>query len=810
MTLDAPGRLQLLMAAGELADRIGSEHETLPRILDIVVPGLAPACLVHQFRDGGLECVAARGAEPAPEPRVRPETDPMLDGGDDVVVPLRVRGRTTGWISFRGGGFEAVDLPYLQVLANRLAVALDNARLVLAERQLEALVAGMDDAVTVRDDSGRLLLGNDAAVRLLGASSQEELLGTSLADLWKRFALYAPDGRPIGSDGLSWMRALGDERPAPMLMRRVDLATGAQQWLLSKATVLHGGDGRPHLVMNVTEDVTAATRAQIARRLMVEAGRLLSETTDMAMTLEHVAALVVPELADWCSIDLPGPAGFIHLAATAHIDPEKVAVARRLRAEQPVHVDDEGLLSRVLQSGVAARAMIDERMIAESTDDEERRAEIAGLGLGALLSVPVRSGDDVLGAFTLVASQPHRRFDAFDEELAEALARRVGDALRNARLLRDRAEIAHVLSAGLRPDPAPRLPGCEVAAVYRPAGDDIEAGGDFYEVVDAPAGAIVMMGDVVGKGAQAAALSAVARVTLRTAGRLTGDPRAALDELNQMLRRRGGMSLCTAAAVALPSELPGEARVLLAGHPPPLLVRGGKVRTVGTHGPLLGAVDVADWAVEAVTLAPNDVLVLYTDGVLDAVLPGGEHFGEDRLHALVERAGGDVEAIAGTLEEQLPQLRLRDDIALLAIRCPGPPALLARGTLDGAADQVVELSLPGGVEAPAAARRALSTALDGRVGERLTGDALIVVSELVTNAIRHGGSRGPDGTVRVDAALLDGLLRIEVTDPGPGFEPGGHGPRADGGYGLHLLDRLSARWGVAGAEPVTVWVELPR
>ena len=64
--------------------------------------------------------------------------------------------------------------------------------------------------------------------------------------------------------------------------------------------------------------------------------------------------------------------------------------------------------------------------------------------------------------------------------------------------------------------------------------------------------------------------------------------------------------------------------------------------------------------------------------------------------------------------------------------------------------------------------------------------------------------------MRVDAALLDGLLRIEVTDPGPGFEPGGHGPRADGGYGLHLLDRLAARWGVAGTEPVTVWVELPR
>ena len=93
---------------------------------------------------------------------------------------------------------------------------------------------------------------------------------------------------------------------------------------------------------------------------------------------------------------------------------------------------------------------------------------------------------------------------------------------------------------------------------------------------------------------------------------------------------------------------------------------------------------------------------------------------------------------------------------------------------------------------------------------RCCADALIVVSELVTNAIRHGGAKEPDEEVRLDAAFLDGVLRIEVTDPGPGFEPGGHGPRADGGYGLHLLERLSARWGVAGSSPVTVWVELAR
>src|SRR5215218_3550095 len=298
-----------------------------------------------------------------------------------------------------------------------------------------------------------------------------------------------------------------------------------------------------------------------------------------------------------------------------------------------------------------------------------------------------------------------------------------GSPTRSAtRLLRDRAEIANALSAGLRPEPSPVLPGCEVAAVYRPAGEDVQAGGDFYDVIDAPAGSIVVMGDVVGKGAQAAALSAVSRVTLRTAGRLTGDPCAALDELNNALRRRGAMSLCTVVAVSLPTELPGSAEVVLAGHPPPLLVRDGVARAIGEPGPILGAVDVAEWTRVTVELAPGDVIVLYTDGVLDNVLPGGERFGEARLRTIAERAGPDVGRLARSLEAQLGGLRLRDDVALLAIRCPGPPPLLARGTLDGDAQQLLALTLQAGPAAPARAREALAEALDGRVSVRAEGD----------------------------------------------------------------------------------------
>ncbi len=124
------------------------------------------------------------------------------------------------------------------------------------------------------------------------------------------------------------------------------------------------------------------------------------------------------------------------------------------------------------------------------------------------------------------------------------------------------------------------------------------------------------------------------------------------------------------------------------------------------------------------------------------------------------------------------------------------------------AESLLELTLSGGSAAPGEARHALAAALAGRLSPRLEGDALVVVSELVTNAIRHGGARGPTDEIGVHAAMRDTVLRLEVTDPGPGFEPGGHGPRPDGGYGLHLLDRLAIQWGVTGADPVTVWAEL--
>ena len=165
-------------------------------------------------------------------------------------------------------------------------------------------------------------------------------------------------------------------------------------------------------------------------------------------------------------------------------------------------------------------------------------------------------------------------------------------------------------------------------------------------MVDTPAGVILVIGDVAGKGAAAAALSAVSRVTLRTAARLTGDaraastaqPRAAATRRAQPVHGRHGRA---------PPELPGPATVLLAGHPAAARARG--CVPVGNNGPLLGAVEAADWPPAQVDLRPGG-LVLYTDGVLDAALPDGARFGEARLNDLVAATGGDPGALMAAID----------------------------------------------------------------------------------------------------------------------------------------------------------------
>jgi serine phosphatase RsbU (regulator of sigma subunit) len=269
-----------------------------------------------------------------------------------------------------------------------------------------------------------------------------------------------------------------------------------------------------------------------------------------------------------------------------------------------------------------------------------------------------------------------RRFDAEDVELAQEIARRCGTAIDNARLYSERAYIARTLQQSLLPVELPDIPGIETAARFRPTGEGNEVGGDFYDVFQTGSrGWTVVMGDVCGKGPDAAAVTALARYTLRAAAMRERLPSRSLSVLNEaLLRQRDDRRFCTVAYAYLEKLDEGaRAGISTGGHPLPLLLRAeGGVEAVGAPGTLLGVVPDPALEDRAITLAPGDSLVFYTDGVIESRTNSHGVLDERRLSELVATcAGRDPDAIATRIEEAAVMSqngRPKDDIAVLVLR----------------------------------------------------------------------------------------------------------------------------------------------
>jgi PAS domain-containing protein len=546
--------------------------------------------------------------------------------------------------------------------------------------QLGTILDGLAEAVTVSDVDGRTIYANDAAVRLLRLTSTERTHGAAGQDLMRRFEVYDEHGEPVALEDLPGSRVrAGELAPAPLLVRNVVKATGEERWLLNKTTTIRGADGEVTGVVNVIEDVTQAKRAELAQRLLAEASDALASSLDYESTLQRIAEVAVPGFADWCGVDLPGSGGVVQSVAVAHADPEKVALARRLRARYPVQLDEPEGMPAVVRGDSATIVVheIDDEQLVAYARDEEHLAMLHGIGFSSLIIVPLAAGGATLGALTLVRSRPGRTFDDADVQLAEELGRRAGTAVLNARTYTERAAIAATLQRGLRPPVLLAPSSFAIATHYDAAGAFNEVGGDFYDAFTTADGWMLVMGDVAGHGAEAAALTALARYTLRSAGQLTRDPARAVHQLNATLRDLPQLSLCTAVCAHVrTSEETAEAHVTLTncGHPRPLLVRAGRLVELGCVGPMAGAFDDSEWSCTEVTLEAGDTLVLYTDGVLDTV-GEADRFGEERLLAALEVAGtADPEALVAELANALETFRQgpqRDDIAIVAVRFTG-------------------------------------------------------------------------------------------------------------------------------------------
>ncbi|MEV1144212.1 SpoIIE family protein phosphatase [Micromonospora sp. NPDC049799] len=395
----------------------------------------------------------------------------------------------------------------------------------------------------------------------------------------------------------------------------------------------------------------ADVRRQAWLTFLAEASELLAQSLDVELTMALIPQLVVPRLGQWCAVHTTDEWGRLRLAAASHADesmlPQLDAVLR-----------DTG---------------------PDSVQTRLREASRNGTQtpLGAPMegfAVPLIARGQRLGTLAVGRHQRHRH-DPDEVAVLEDVARRAALAIENARIHAERRRVAHTLQQSLLPPVLPVVEGIGFAAEYVPTGDDADVGGDFYDVLPLPDGRwLVVIGDVSGKGVQAAAVTGLVRDVIRV---LVGDGKPlpeALARLNETLCERGGGRYCT---LALAAVRPGDDDQLdvslhLAGHDRPVLLRsGGGADFIGTGGTALGLLDSIASPTAEFPLDPGDALIFYTDGVTER-RRGRELFGTDRLReAAAPLAGYSADVVAARLRSTAigfsPETP-RDDIAILVLR----------------------------------------------------------------------------------------------------------------------------------------------
>ncbi len=375
-------------------------------------------------------------------------------------------------------------------------------------------------------------------------------------------------------------------------------------------------------------------------------------------------------------------------------------------------------------------------------------------------------------------------------------------------------QLAHDLQAELLPPRLPEIPEFEAGGWYRAGMQGQEAGGDFYDVFSATPGRwLAVIGDVCGKGPEAASLTALARYTLRAVGREATGPSDALRALNEaILEQRSDQRFMTAVLVQLDVAGADHAVALSnGGHPPPLVVRArGEVEEVpGQGGMLLGIYSEPDLADQRVELLPGDALVLFTDGLAERRDPD-----DDPAARIRELLQSSTEATASETATRLGQLALTDngmpddDVAVVVLRRLATPETDG-ATLQGARRQSIAVELEPSPRCPAEARSSLTPLADA-LPAKVYLDLSLLVSELATNSVRHAGLRSRD-LIQLRVEASDRMIRVDVSDPGAGFGASvpERDPKGPGGWGLFLTERLADRWGVDREGGwTTVWLEV--
>jgi serine phosphatase RsbU (regulator of sigma subunit) len=579
--------------------------------------------------------------------------EPRLDAGGNV----------TG---VRVIGVETTQVKHAQLLTSEHRALLEQiARQAPLEQVLEGMARAIED-VAPEEVLVSVLLADDDGHRLRHGAAP------SLPDFYNRAIDGIAAGEGVGSCGTAAHRRqmviVTDIAADPLWDNFRDLARAAGVaacWstpilardgsLLGTFAMYHRAPRAPQESDLALARVFASTaalaierhQAEQARRaaeakeesaredlaFLLKASTALTSDLDYAQTLRRLAASCVPALAPLCTVDI-SDAGRIRRVATAGPTAEH---QRLLAAHTPVYDAEDDAVARVLASGLTE--------VARRTPTGPgpwRDLEVTGY-----LCVPLVDRGHAFGTLTLLTAGD-RAFDGHAVALAEELARRAAPAAVNARQYSQRAALARDLQAGLLLPGVPALPAADAAVFYHPADEGLEVGGDFYDIFPLPDGSwAFMLGDVCGRGAKAAATTALVRHTARAVAPLLPDPGAVVQAVNQALLNRPdshgtGFVTMVYGHFAAADDGGLDLTLVRAGHPLPLHIRGRSIHFVHVQGSLLGMTDKPQAPARRLRLQPSESLLLYTDGITEARNGAGDQLGDERLAQILGRDLGET------------------------------------------------------------------------------------------------------------------------------------------------------------------------
>ncbi|QMU66865.1 SpoIIE family protein phosphatase [Streptacidiphilus sp. P02-A3a] len=610
-----------------------------------------------------------------------------------------------------------------------------------------------------------------------------------------------PRQRPNGSG--PQLPAVPTPRSAPAARpRRSTAEDGPFTGPPSTPTLTLSSSALPTLDLPATEPVNEQLR------LLSHVGAQIGTTLDLDATVRELCDVVVPNIADFACVDLRD-----RLITDAELPRDLPDDETRLRRvavafseplagyQHRVRVGSLLALPRSTPSGFALQT--NQPVLVPRVDREVARGCAAGRGGSdlvplfegrSMLTLPLAARGTVLGILTLLRTDDRPPFDQTDASYLRELAARVALSVDNARLHRVEAKTALTLQRSMLPSRPPKIPGVLIAHRYLPGDRRAEVGGDWFDAIQLPGSRVALVvGDVMGHGLHSAVAMGRFRTAMQTLAALDLPPGQILRHLDNLSQRLGDDHLAT-CLYAVYDPIARTCVIAGAGHVPPVLVHPdgrGELLEIPSGAPI--GVGGVPFASREIKVSDGSMLVLCTDGLVE--MRGGDI--GDGLAALC----GDIvdprrspDEVCDTVLERLHTDDRNDDLALLIARFDGIPP-----------QDVMSWSLELDPEEVGRARRLVREQLAQWGLDELAETTALLVSELVTNALRVAGNRVQLQLMRVDKLL------VEVSDDDhnlPSLEPSE--ALDEDGRGLSLVSQLSARWGTSRkAVGKVVWFELP-